>query len=217
MSSLEKTERARVKRLPKRGLYDRDKVYEIIDAAYIAHVGFMDGEQPFVLPTACWRVGDELMIHGARVGRMMKACQGGRALCVTMTHLDGFVLARSAFHHSMNYRSVVLFGQPRSVIGSEKEAALKAFVDHIVPDRWDGLRPMNATELKATEVLAIPIEEGAAKVRTGYPVDDKADYELDIWAGVLPISLNIGKAIPDPQLAEGCVVPASVHRLSTLE
>lgn len=203
--------RTRVRRLPKRGRYDAATVHAIIDAAYVCHVGYLFDGHPYVTPTAHWRSGDRVYWHGSSASRMLRTLQGsGVPCCLTVTVLDGLVLARSAFHHSMNYRSVMALGTARAVTErDEKEAALRAFVERIVPGRWDELRPVTTQELKATAVLWMELDEASAKVRTGPPVDDEADYAIPVWAGVLPVELRLGRPIPDPRL-DGRVRPPRV-------
>jgi nitroimidazol reductase NimA-like FMN-containing flavoprotein (pyridoxamine 5'-phosphate oxidase superfamily) len=208
-----KTERTRIKRVPKKGHYDLETVYAILDAGLICHVGFTVEAQPFVIPTAYGRLDNRLFIHGSPASRMLKSLQQGIEVCVTVTLLDGLVLARSAMHHSMNYRSVVLFGTAELVSEREdKLQALYAFTEHVMPGRWAETREPNEQELKATTVLALPINEASAKIRTGPPVDDAADYELPYWAGVIPLSVEAGEPIVDPKLTEGIVVPEHVAR-----
>jgi nitroimidazol reductase NimA-like FMN-containing flavoprotein (pyridoxamine 5'-phosphate oxidase superfamily) len=201
MSSSTQTKRTTVKRLPKRAHYDRDTINSILDEGFICHVGFdLDG-QPYVIPTGYARIADDLYIHGSSASRMLRNISQGINVCVTVTLIDGLVLARSAFHHSMNYRSVVILGKAELVLDpDEKNKALEAFTEHIVPGRWEVVRWPNELELKATTVLKLPIEEASAKVRTGGPVDDEEDYAMDVWAGVLPLSLATGEAIPDERL-----------------
>ncbi|MEQ9367209.1 MAG: pyridoxamine 5'-phosphate oxidase family protein [Leptospirales bacterium] len=204
-----KTKRTTVVRAPRRAVYDRERVHAILDEAMICHVGFAgpDG-RPFVLPTAYGRDGELLYLHGAAASRMMRSLAAGVPICVTVTLLDGLVLARSAFHHSVNYRSVVLFGQATLVEDiAEKERALRLFTDHIVPDRWDAVRGPTPQELKATTVLSMPIEEVSAKVRTGPPNDDDEDYALPIWAGILPCAVQYAAPIDDGRLAAGTEMP----------
>lgn len=209
---LQTTERTKLRRLPKRGAFDRETLYRILDEAFICHVGFMVGEQPFVIPTAYARVGDRLCLHGSAASRMLGALETGIEVCVTVTLIDGLVLARSAFHHSINYRSAMIFGTATVVHDEqEKSQALQAFTEHIVPERWPEVRPPNRKELRATMVLTLPIEEASAKIRTGDPVDDEEDYELDVWAGVLPLSLAIGTPVDDERLKGGITVPPCVR------
>jgi uncharacterized protein len=208
-SEFARTERTTLRRLPKRGSYDRAAVYSILDEGFVCHVGFVAQGQPFVIPTAYGRSGDELYIHGARASRMLKALRDGAEVCVTITLLDGLVLARSAFHHSMNYRSVVIFARARLVTSSEeKTRALEAFTEHVMPGRWADIRWPSAQELDATLVLAIPLTEAAAKVRTGPPVDDEEDYALPVWAGVLPLVTQTLDPVPDPRLAPDTPLPS---------
>jgi nitroimidazol reductase NimA-like FMN-containing flavoprotein (pyridoxamine 5'-phosphate oxidase superfamily) len=191
--------RTRVRRVPKRGAYDRETIDAILDEAPMCHLGFTDADgQPYVIPTLHARRGDEVLLHGSSASRAYRTLAGGAPICVTVTLLDGVVLARSAFHHSMNYRSVVLLGKARKLeTDEEKTAALEAFTEKLVPGRWPEIRWPNRKELKGTMVLALPIDEGSAKVRTGGPVDEPEDYELDVWAGVVPLSLSAGTPIPD--------------------
>jgi len=208
-----KTDRTTIKRLPKRGVYDRELVYAILDEAFVCHVGFAVDGQPFVIPTGYARVKDRLYIHGSQISRMLRTLAGGIDVCVTVTLLDGLVLARSAFHHSMNYRSVAIFGRAAMVDDREaKLAALRAFSEQVISGRWDEARQPTDQELKATAVLALPLEEASAKVRTGPPLDDEEDYALPIWAGVLPLRLVAGAPVPDPRLPEEIEVPESVRR-----
>lgn len=210
-SSKAPSERVRVKRLHERGAYDRASIDAILDACPVAHVGYTFKGAPFVTPTLQWREGDHVYWHGSAASRMLEASEGAD-VCVTVTMIDGFVLARSAFHHSVNYRSVMLLGHASIVADpAEKEARLKAFVDTLFPGRWDILRPATALELKATTVLSIPITEASAKVRQGPPKDDEEDYALDIWAGVLPISTNVAAPIDDPLLKAGLTPPPHVR------
>lgn len=196
-----KTERTTIKRLPARGAYDRELVYQILDEGFICHVGFAVNGHPFVIPTGYARAGDLLYIHGSQASRMLHTLTSGVDACVTVTLLDGLVLARSAFHHSMNYRSVVVFGNAIQVADpGEKLAALRAFSEHVVPGRWDDVRKPTEQELKATTVLSLPLAEVSAKVRTGPPIDEDEDYGLPIWAGVLPLRLASLAPIPDPRL-----------------
>jgi uncharacterized protein len=199
--------------MPKRGHYDRQTVHAIIDEALVCHVAFaMDGV-PTVIPTLHARIGDSLLLHGARTSRLLRHVGAGNPVSVAMTILDGIVLARSVFHHSMNYRSVVLHGTGTLVESDdEKLAALQAFAEHIARGRWADARTPTRKELKSTSVVTIPIETAAAKIRSGPPLDDDEDYSLPIWAGVLPLSLKPGAAIPDPRLVSGVDVPTYVRR-----
>lgn len=202
------TERTTLKRLPKRGVYDRDIVYGILDEGFICHVGFAVDGRPFVIPTGYARVDDQLYIHGSQVSRMLRTLAQGVPVCVTVTLVDGLVLARSAFHHSINYRSVVIFGRASIVEQREaKLAALLAFSEHVIPGRWDEVRVPYEQELKATTVLSVPLVEVSAKVRSGPPLDDEEDYALNVWAGVIPLQVVAGEPISDPRLPEGIEPP----------
>ena len=205
----DKTNRNKVTRLPKRGAYDKATIYKILDAGFIAHVVFVVDGQPFVIPTAYGRDGDTLYIHGASTSRMLVNLKEGIPVCLTVTHLDAIVLARSSYNHSMNYRSVVAFGKAKLVEGEEKERALYVISENILKGRWDEAREPNAKELKATSVLAIPIDSASAKIRTGPPGDFKEDYELPIWAGNLPITTTYGTPEADEKNLEGLKVPKS--------
>ena len=202
------TERTKLKRLPKRGHFDRETVYGILDEGFICHVGFAPEGQPFVIPTGYARDGDTLYIHGSAASRMLRTLSTGLDVCVTVTIIDGLVLARSAFHHSMNYRSVVIFGRATLVEDrEEKMAALLALSEHIIRGRWADVREPTEQEMKATTVLSLPLVEASAKIRTGPPLDDEEDYEMNVWAGVVPLRLEAGKPIADPRLIEGVEVP----------
>ena len=209
------TERTKVKRLPARGSYDRETIYSILDEGFICHVGFIVDGQPYVIPTGYARIGDDLYIHGSAASRMLRNLSKGVDVCVTVTLVDGLVLARSAFHHSINYRSVVILGKAELVEDrEEKDKVLKAFTEHIIPGRWAEIRWPNELEMKATSVLKLPIEEASAKIRTGGPKDDDEDYEMNVWAGVLPLSVEAGEPIPDEVLPNGIDVPDHVSRYS---
>lgn len=216
MEVFEKNSRNQVKRIPKRGHYDRPTIHAILDDACVCHVGFSLEGQPFVIPTIYGRDEDTLYLHGATTSRMLVALQQGLPVCITVTHIDGLVLARSAFHHSMNYRSVVVFGTARLIEGAEKLKALEVVSDQILPGRWDEVRGPNAKELKATAVIAVAIEQASAKVRTGPPGDEKEDYELPIWAGVLPINRTYGKPEEDPLTRQKLEVSESVKKVTSL-
>jgi nitroimidazol reductase NimA-like FMN-containing flavoprotein (pyridoxamine 5'-phosphate oxidase superfamily) len=195
------TSRTKVKRLPDRGRYDRQTIYAILDEALICHVGFVIDGQPYVIPTGFARIGDDLYIHGSAASRMIRNLSKGIDVCVTVTLIDGLVLARSAFHHSINYRSVVILGKAELVEDADlKDKALEAFTEHMIPGRWAEVRWPTELELKATSVLRLPIEEASAKIRTGDPKDDEEDYEMSVWAGVLPFSMATGKPIADNRL-----------------
>jgi len=197
MSETLQSPRTTVRRLPARGAYDPGTIHAILDEALICHVGFVTGGQPFVIPTIHWREDETLYFHGSAASRMLRSLRGGVEACVTVTLLDGLVLARSAFHHSMNFRSVVVLGRAREVTGDEKLRALAGLVEHVMPGRNADVRPPNEVELKQTLVLALPISEASAKIRTGGPVDDEEDYALPVWAGVVPLRLVAGEPVPD--------------------
>ena len=209
------TQRTRVIREPERGVYDRETVYRILDEGFICHVGFAADGQPFVIPTSYGRDGSNLYIHGSAASRMLRQMKQSVPVCVTVTLLDGLVLARSVFNHSMNYRSVVILGKATLVDDpQEKLAALRILSEHILPGRWDDARQPNDRELKATSVLRVPIEEFSAKVRTGPPVDDEEDYSFPTWAGVVPLEMTVGGAVDDSRLEAGRAVPEYVRRYS---
>jgi uncharacterized protein len=215
MSEIQPTPRTQVKRLPKRGRYDRETVDQILDSAFVCHVGFSVDGQPYVIPTNFGRAEDTLYLHGSAASRMLKTLSAGVPVCVTVTHVDGLVLARSAFHHSVNYRSVVILGTARLVDDpAEKMEALRIFTDHVMKGRWDDVRVPNELELKATTVLALPLEEVSAKVRTGGPVDDEEDYALPVWAGVLPLEMTVKEPIPDAQRKNDPPVPEYMKNYS---
>jgi uncharacterized protein len=198
MTSTLKTPRTKLRRLPRRGAHDRPTIDAILDEALISHIGFVFDGKPAVVPTLHARIGDEVLIHGSAASRMLRALATGIDLCLTATLIDGLVLARSAFHHSVNYRSVVLYGQARLLTEPDaKERALEAFTERLVAGRWADVRWPTRKELKATTVLTLPIEEGSAKIRTGPPIDDEPDYELDVWAGVVPLKLTRGEPVQD--------------------
>ena len=195
------TTRTRVVREPERGVYDRETLYRILDEGFICHAGFAVNGQPFVIPTSYGRKGANLYIHGSAASRMLRQMKDGVALCVTVTLLDGLVVARSVFNHSMNYRSVVILGKATLVEDPEQKlTALRVLSEHIIPGRWDDARQPNDRELKATSVLRLPIEEFSAKVRTGPPIDDEEDYSFPTWAGVVPLNVHVGDPINDPKL-----------------
>jgi uncharacterized protein len=207
------TARTTLRRLPGRGSFGRQAVYEILDEGFVCHVGFVSDGQPFVIPTAYGRVSDLLYLHGAKASRMLKALSAGAEVCVTVTLVDGLVLARSAFHHSINYRSVVVFGRARAVESEEeKGAALEAFTEHVCRGRWAEVRWPTPEELAATTVAALPLAEASAKVRTGPPVDDEEDYALPVWAGVLPLRVGAGAPEPDPRLPAETPLPEYIER-----
>jgi hypothetical protein len=212
MNIITPSSRTRVRRLPKRGFYDRATLNAVLDAGFICHAGYVIDGQPYVTPTAYWRAGDRLYWHGSSASRMLRAQAAGIPVCVTVTHLDGLVVARSGFHHSINYRSAMLFGNAEKVEDkAEKESAMAAFVDRIYPGRWKTLRPVNSQEMKATSILRMPIDEASAKIRSGTPVDDEEDYALPIWAGVINLRSVAGKIEPDPRLKAGIPMPEDIY------
>ena len=214
MNTFPPTARTEVRRLPKRATYDKAKVRAILDEGFICHVGFVVDGQPFVIPTGYARSGDQIYVHGSAASRMLRSAGGGLDVCVTVTLVDGFVLARSVFHHSMNYRSVVVLGKARLVTDAEeKRKALRCFTDHIVAGRWEEARQPTEQELKATSVLALPLQEVSAKIRTGPPIDDEEDYSMRIWAGVVPIRTQAGAPLPDDRLLAG-VPTVDVRRVA---
>ncbi|MCP4441586.1 MAG: pyridoxamine 5'-phosphate oxidase family protein [Aureispira sp.] len=205
-----KTERTKVKRVPKRGLYDAQSIFDILDSASICHLAFNYQGQAYAMPILYGRDKNFLYLHGATTSRMLTTIVNNSA-CLTVTLIDGLVLARSAFHHSMNYRSVVLLGCPQLVESEEEKLlGLKAISEHLIKGRWDEVRAPNAKEMKATSVLKFPIEEGSAKVRAEGVKDERADYQLDIWAGIIPVALNASTPIPDEQLSADIPIPNSV-------
>ncbi len=208
--SIPPSDRVRVRRLPKRGHYDAPTVHAILDAGFVCHLGFVDHDQPYVIPTLYGRDGDTLLLHGSAASRALRLA-ATLPVCVTVTHIDGLVLARSLFNHSANYRSVVAVGDAIPVTDDdEKTAALRVIAEHLVPGRWDEARAPNTKELRATSILRLPLTEASAKVRTGPPGDDAEDMRLDVWAGVVPLDLVAGAPQHDPALAGGIDVPPSV-------
>ena len=188
MTDFIRTDRNRIKRLPKRGHYDRETIHRILDEALICHVAFVVKKQPYVIPINFARVEDRIILHGAKASRLLKHIESGHPICVEATIVDGLVLARSVFHHSMNYRSVVVFGKGRLIEDQqEKLAALQAVTEHLIPGRWQEARLPNRKELNVTSVVSIDIDEASAKVRVGPPVDEQEDYALPVWAGILPL------------------------------
>ncbi len=206
------TARTRVVREPERASYDREAVYQILDEGFLCHVGFSVDGQPFVIPTSYGRDGANLYIHGSAASRMLRQMKEGIPVCVTVTLLDGLVLARSIFNHSMNYRSVVILGKATLVDDpDEKLKALRTLSEHILPGRWDEVRQPNERELKATSVLCVRIEEYSAKVRTGPPIDDAEDYSFPTWAGVIPLEMKVGEPIADSKLDAKQQMPTNVR------
>lgn len=212
--TLRPTRRTEVRRNPARASYDRGLIYEVLDAALFCHVAFIHEGQPALVPTIHVRVGDRLILHGSSASRMMRTLQDGAEAAISVTLLDGLVLARSVFNHSMNYRSVVVFGRAAIVDDvDEKMEAMRVFTDKILPGRWEDARRPSDKEFRATMMLAIPIDEASAKVRTGPPKDEDEDYGLDVWAGVIPYSLAPGEPVPDPRLKAGVPFPDYLRTL----
>ena len=206
-------ERTRVRRQPSRGVYEKETIYEILDEALICHVGIVADELPVVIPMVLARRGDDLLIHGSTASRLTRRLGTGADVCVTVTHLDGVVVARSVFDNSMNYRSVVVFGQARAITDpDEKLEALRTLVEHVLPGRWDEARRPSAKELRATTILELPLTEASAKIRSGPPQDDDADLQLPVWAGEIPVGVVSRAPRPDPLLTNEMPVPESVKR-----
>jgi len=202
------TPRTLIRRLAERGSYDKHLIESILDEALICHVGFVHEGAPVVIPSIHTRVGDTLYLHGSPASRMLRGMRSGDEICVTVTLLDGLVVARAAFHNSMNYRSVVIFGEPRIVNDpAEKLVAFEALTNHVIPGRWADSRPITEEEMRGTLVVALPITEASAKTRSGGPGDDDEDYSLPIWAGVVPLALTPGQPIEDPQIQVAVDVP----------
>lgn len=211
MTEFEKTARNKVVRVAERGAYDSQTIYAILDASPICHLAFVQEGKPFLIPTIHARSGDEILLHGAKAGRLMKHLGAGNDVCIAVTHLDGLVLARSAFHHSMNYRSVVIFGTGRIIEDeAEKMRGFETITNRVLPGRWDEVRQPNAKEMNATALAAISIESASAKVRTGGPMDDEEDYDLPIWAGVVPIRSQMLEPETDPGSKKDLPVPEHV-------
>ena len=208
MDNISRTSRTSLKRLPQRGSFDREQINAILDEGFICHVGFVIEGQPFVIPTGYARVDDRLVIHGSQASRMLRSLAGGIEVCVTVTLVDGLVLARSAFHHSMNYRSVLIFGRTTLIENpEEKMVALRALSEHMIPGRWDEVRGPNERELQLTTVLSLKLDEASAKIRTGPPLDDEEDYALPVWAGVVPMRLTAEEPLADPRLPQDIPAP----------
>jgi nitroimidazol reductase NimA-like FMN-containing flavoprotein (pyridoxamine 5'-phosphate oxidase superfamily) len=205
---MNQTTRTELRRMPARGSHDCETIYRILDAGFLASVGFCKDGQPFVIPTLYGRKADKLYLHGSAASRLLGELEAGIPVCVSVTLVDGLVLARSAFHHSMNYRSVVAFGTARSIEEPlQKIEALRIISENLVPGRWNDVRGPSEQELRATKVLEFSIDEASAKVRTGPPLDDASDYGLPVWAGVLPLTMRSGAPIPDERLADGAEAP----------
>jgi nitroimidazol reductase NimA-like FMN-containing flavoprotein (pyridoxamine 5'-phosphate oxidase superfamily) len=210
-AAFEPTDRTKLRRLAYRGTYDRETVYSILDEGFVCHVAFSVNGRPFLIPTAYARQGDRLVVHGSSSNHMLRALIAGAEACVTVTLVDGLVIARSAFHHSINYRSVVLFAKGTEVTEpAEKMRALRDIVEHLVPGRWAETREPSHDEMTMTKIVALPITEVSAKVRTGPPLDDEPDYALPHWAGVLPLQTALGTPEACPRLTSGIAIPATV-------
>ena len=209
VDSVRKTKKTTTVRKHERGAYDRNTVYSIIDSTPLCHVSYIIDDWPYVTPTIQWREDNRIFWHGSSASRFLRQI-ADRPACLAVTHFDGIVLARSASHHSANYRSVMLFGTAEALKGMEKDQALESFMDSMFPNRWSQLRPMTETESKSTAVLSMIIDEGSAKVRTGHSVDEKDDYSLPIWAGIIPIVQQIGIPEPDPKNLDGLSIPEHV-------
>lgn len=208
MKQIAETARTKLKRLPKRGSFDREQINQILDEGFICHVGFNVDGQPFIIPTGYARLDDGLVIHGSQASRMLRTLGEGIDVCVTVTLIDGLVLARSAFHHSMNYRSVLVFGKATRIDDpEEKLAALRALSEHMIPGRWEDVREPSESELRQTTVLLLPLTEASAKIRTGPPLDDEEDYALPVWAGEIPLGLGSDRPIPDPRMSRDTAPP----------
>lgn len=208
MSEYKQSDTNQVRRQPKRGHYDKATLYSILDEGYLCHVGFTVDKQPFVIPTLYARDGDSVLIHGSSISRMLKEIDGGVEVCITVTLVDGIVLARSAFHHSMNYRSAVVFGSGTLIEDkSGKNEALKLISENVLPERWDDSRLPTDKELNVTSVIRVKIREASAKIRKGDPIDDEKDYELPIWAGILPVQTGYGSPIEDSKLDDEIGLP----------
>jgi hypothetical protein len=205
------TDRTRVRRVPQRGAYERETIETILDETLISHVGFVHDGHPVVIPTLHARLGDRLYLHGSAASRMLRTLQKGVPVCATSTLVDGLVLARSAFHHSVNYRSVVVFGTATLIEpGEETVKVLELFTEKLVPGRWADVRPPTRQELKGTKVVSLPLDEASAKVRTGPPIDEDEDYDLPVWAGVLPLATEASQPQPDPRLDPAIETPGYV-------
>lgn len=204
MKELTRTARTKIRRLPKRGHYDRDTLYAILDAGFVCHLGYVIDKHPYVTPTAFWREGDAVYFHGSSKSKMLLALEKSPEVCLTVTHFDALVVARSGFHMSVNYRTAMLFGKPYKLTEPEdKLAKMEKFVERIYPGHWNNLRPVNKQELKAMSVFGMPIDEAVAKVRTGPPIDEPEDYALPIWGGLVPIRQVLGEPSDDGRVAPG--------------
>ncbi len=215
MTQFARTEKNRIRRIPKRGRYDCETIYRILDEALMCHIAFVENRQPYVIPINFARVGDAILLHGAKASRLLTHIAAGGPVCIEATIVDGLVLARSVFNHSVNYRSVVLFGRGRPVEGEEEKlSALRAITQHLIPGRWQEVRLPSRKELNATRVVSITIEAASAKIRTGPPVDDEEDYRLPVWAGILPLEERALPPIRDELLPQDVPIPRYVTEYS---
>jgi nitroimidazol reductase NimA-like FMN-containing flavoprotein (pyridoxamine 5'-phosphate oxidase superfamily) len=213
MSIFSITRRNKIKRLPERAHYEKSTIYSIIDEALYCHVGFIQENQPFVIPTLHARMEDNIILHGSKISRLMQHLHAGNSICISITILDGLVLARSAYHHSMNYRSVVLFGRGNPVQSDEeKRIALQALMDHMMPGRWNDVRKPSQKELNATAVISIPIDDASAKIRTGPPIEDEQDDDFPIWAGQIPMYQGFSPPQSDPKLKGVIPIPEYISQ-----
>jgi len=211
---LSQTERTRLRRMRKRGYFDRETIYSILDAMPMCHIGYVLNDSPVVMPTFQWREGDHVYWHASSGGRGVKAWENS-PVCLTVSLLDGFVLARSGLHHSANYRSVMIFGQPARITDpDQKRVKLACLIDTLYPGRNNTLRPMTETEVKQTAVLSLPLEEASAKIRAQGPVDEEGDYGLPIWAGTIPFKMQLMEPVPDPRNLKGLDIPEYVRTLT---
>ena len=210
----EKTSRSKLNRHPERGSFDKETIYKIIDEERYCHVSFLQDNKPFIIPTIHARMDNNIILHGAKASRMLKHISAGNEVCIAITLMDGLVLARSVFHHSMNYRSVVIFGKGEEVMNKEaKLSALQAVTDHLLPGRWKDARQPNEKELNSTTVVSVKIEEASAKIRTGPPKDEEEDYDLPVWAGVLPLIPMLSEPVHDPDQNEDILLPDYIKKL----
>jgi nitroimidazol reductase NimA-like FMN-containing flavoprotein (pyridoxamine 5'-phosphate oxidase superfamily) len=214
MSTEPPSERTRVRRKPARGAYDREAIHAILDEALVAHLGFVHVGQPYVIPTLHARVAERVYFHGSQANRTLRALGAGTPVCLTASLVDGLVLARSAVHHSVNYRSVVVFGEAEAITDPDEHlAALEAFTERVLPGRWREVRPPTVNERKGVAVLSLALDEASAKVRSGPPLDDDEDYALDVWAGVIPLRTSLEAPVPDPRLSPDVAPSSAVERL----
>lgn len=215
MEELNKINRTKVNRVPKRAVYDKEIIYKILDETFVCQVAFKINEQVYIIPTAYGRKGDSIFIHGSNKSRMLNSIKSGEEICLSVTLIDGIVAARSIFHHSINYRSVIIFSKGKEIVDSiEKMNAVNIITEHIIPGRWDEARKPNKKELEITSVFEFKIDEASAKIRTGPPVDEKEDYDLNVWAGVIPIKTVTENPIKDEFLSENIPLPDSIKNYS---